>query len=242
VGVTLKSNQKDFELFDNPKGQKVRSSTELTTFAGKPVAQGDKKPANTEELSANVRLFAQGALNQNQFRSYLELHSIPVNPELNRYIRLHSETQSVPYNTLSRVLLNSLSQEDKTNRLAGDPQHKDPNSYRYLNNSTRPTGTPASREQMKEEMLKQELDKLGGIYLDHKRRIQPKAQDHEDLTMWKPEAQEMARSVKGYNRELGHHDIFGGENASQHEDEPQVSRTARLQGTAGNGNIITWGE
>ncbi len=239
--MSLKSNEKDFELYDNPKGQKVRSSTELTTLAGRPTAQGDKKPVNTEELSSSVRLFAQGALTQDQFRGYLELHSIPVNPELNRYIRLHSETQSVPYNTLSRVLLNSLSQEDKTNRLAGDPQHKDPNSYRYLNNSTRPTGTPATREQMKDELLKQELDKLGGIYMDHKRRIQPKAQDHEDLTMWKPEAQEMPRAVKGYHRELEHHDIFGGDGAPQHEVDPPVSRTARLQGTTGNGNIITWG-
>ena len=243
LGVTLKSEDRDFELYDNPKAPRVRNSTELTTFAGRPPPNSTaKKSPNTEELSNNVRLFAQGALTQNQFRSYLELHSIPINAELNRYMRLHAETQSVPYNTLSRVLLNSLSMEDRTNKLSGDPQYKDPNSYRCLNNNTRPTGTPASREQMKDELLKQELDKLGGIYMDHKRRIQPKAQDHEDLTVWKPEAEERTRAVKGYHRELEHHDIFGGEKVPQHEVEAPVSRTARLQGTAGNGNIITWGE
>ena len=243
LGVTLKTSDRDFELYDNPQAPKVRSSTELTTLGTKRLsapnrAETTKKPIDTDELSANVRLFSQGALTQSQFRSYLELNEVPITPEMSRYIKLHAETQSVPYNTLGRVVLNAVGMGEKTTKLTGDPQYKDPNSYRYLNNNTRPTGTAESREQMKSELLKQELDKLGTTYLDHKRRIVPAARDHEGLTVWKPEQDQVPRTVKKYHKQLEHHDIFGAEQA---EDAP-ASRTARIQGTPGNGNIITWAE
>ena len=150
LGVTLKSSERGPYLYDNPKTPTVRSSTELTTIGSTRLSTGGRKRVDSEELSQKVRQFAKGEITQGDFRGYLERRDVEVTPEMSRYIKLHAETQSVPYNTLGRVFLSSL-----------DPKSQSIDSS-YRLNSNRPTATTAqTREQMKQELLRQELDKLG---------------------------------------------------------------------------------
>lgn len=229
LGVMPKNTERGCDLYDNPKGPKVRSSTELTTMGGKRLSMtsnGGKTNVDMDELSAQIRLYAQGRMRENDFRSYLASSSIPISPEMNRYIKLHAETQSVPYNTLGRVILSSVGSGDA--EFSGDPK------YRTLNSGLQRVGTAETREQMKTELLRQELDKVGSTHLDHKRRVQPTFKDTEELTAWKPEAAPARPSLKS-NPQLEHHDIFNS------APEP-LSRPVRARPRPSNGNIITWAD
>lgn len=230
LGVSLKTQERGCELYDNPKGPKVRSSTELTTMGGKRLSvpgNGSQPSINTEELSSQIRLYAQGRMRENDFRSYLAAHSVPVSAEMNRYIKLHAETQSVPYNTLGRVILSSVGNSES--ELAGNSQ------YRALNSGPQSIGTAETREQMKSELLRQELDRVGSTHLDHKRRVQPSFKDTEELTAWKPETAPARVSLHS-NPQLQHHDIFAS------SDPLPPTRPARARPGPSNGNIISWAD
>jgi len=231
LGVSLKTQDRGCELYDNPKGPRVRSSTELTTMGGKRLTgtgNGTRPSINTEELSTQIRLYAQGRVRENDFRSYLASNSVQVSAEMNRYIKLHAETQSVPYNTLGRVILSSL--DNSESELAGNPQ------YRALNSGPRSIiSTAETREAMRSELLQQELDRVGSTHLDHKRRVQPTFKDTEELTAWKPETAP-ARASLHSNPQLQHHDIF-----SSSEPLPPPRPTRARPGPS-NGNIISWAD
>ncbi len=188
--------------------------------------KGSQPAVNTDELSNQIRLYAQGRIRESDFRSYLASNSVPVSAEMNRYIKLHAETQSVPYNTLGRVILSSVGSGEP--ELAGNPQ------YRTLNSGPQSVATPETRDQMRSELLQQELDRVGSTHLDHKRRVQPTFKDTEELTAWKPE-EPPARPSLHSNPQLEHHDIFSA-------DPQPPARPSRARPVPSNGNIISWAD
>ena len=59
--------------------------------------------------------------------TYLREKNIPINTELERNLREHEETKSVPFFKIGKCIYTAISEEDKTNSLTGSPNKKNPN-------------------------------------------------------------------------------------------------------------------
>ena len=96
-----------------------------------------------------------------------------------------------------------------------------------------------TKEKMKVETLRKELDKLGnGVYLTHKRRQEPKIVDNGELTVWEPDYSSEKKLGKTLTH-LEHHDIFAWNNA---QDDKIVNRKAQIvqRAAMSSGDIIRW--
>ena len=222
------------ELFDAKKSPTVISSTALTT-----VKVPSKSKVNSEELNSKIKLYAQGFTNRSDFLAYLRENNVPVTQELEKNVRLHEETKSVPFHKFGQCIYSSLSESDNVTSFIGSPNKKNPNSYRFVNKPNLAQGDAASKEKMKEENLKRELDKLGnGVYLTHKKKIAANVVDNGELTTWVPDYSADLKRSKTMAH-LQHQDIFGWRGGD--DSVPVVRKAAIVQKAALNsGDIIKW--
>ena len=222
------------ELFDAKQGKTVISSTALTT-----VPSASRTDINMKELNNQIKAYSQGFSNKSDFLGYLREKNIPINTELERNLREHEETKSVPFFKIGKCIYTAISEEDKTNSLTGSPNKKNPNSYRFVNKQNFGKGSAETKEKMKQETLKKELDKLGnGVYITHKRKMDPKVVDNGELTTWEPDYSGESRNSKTLSH-LQHQDIFGWNNAS---DDAAVVRKGQIvqRAALNSGDIIKW--
>jgi hypothetical protein len=231
--LDISKKKGDSELYDTKKTGTVISSTALTT-----VNVPSKSAINLEELNSKIKSYAQGFSQKSDFLAYLQEKKVPITTELERNIREHEETKSVPFYKLGKCVYTSISENDKTNSLIGSPNKKNPNSFRFVNRPNLGKGDPVTKEKMKEECLQKELDKLGnGVYFTHKKRMEPKIVNNGELTVWEPDYSE-SKSSKTLSH-LQHHDIFGWDNI---KDDTTVVRKAKITQRAAmtSGDIIKW--
>jgi hypothetical protein len=222
------------ELYDAKKAPTVISSTALTT-----VNPPSAKKIDVEDLNNKITAYAQGFSSRSDFLNYLSEKKVPINGELEKHIREHEETKSVPFHKISKCVLSAISEEEKTSSFIGSPNKKNPNSYRFVNKQNFGKGDAATKEKMKEENLKKELDKLGnGVYLTHKRKMEPKVVNNGELTSWDPDWSNDLKKSKTMSH-LQHHDIFSWR--SGEEEAPVVRKANIVQKAALNsGDIIKW--
>ena len=233
---TLEVSKKrvDSDLYDTKQGRTVISSTALTTVNLK-----SKNDINLSDLNNHIKSFAQGFTSKNDFVAYLQKKNVPVTMELERNIREHEETKSVPYFKLGKCIYTAIGESNKSESLADSPNKKNPNSYRFVNRPNLGKGDPVTKEKMKVETLRKELDKLGnGVYLTHKRRQEPKIVDNGELTVWEPDYSSEKKLGKTLTH-LEHHDIFAWNNA---QDDKIVNRKAQIvqRAAMSSGDIIRW--
>ncbi|CAG9324311.1 unnamed protein product [Blepharisma stoltei] len=232
-------------FFDNPRCQRFLSSSSLTTLGSqrltKPKIENPEssiRDVNYDELSDKIKLYSCGGMDRSEFMNYLSEKHIPITLELERDIREHETTKSVGYQRIGRCIFNSLNQDEATTRLAGNPNQKDPNTFRYLSNPNVVQGTPVTKEKMKEELLQKEYDKVGtGMYVTHKGKAKPTYQDNGELTVWNPE-----KKVQTEVKELDHlksSDFFTWQGDVE---DNSVSRKAKIDHVAAqnSGNFIGW--
>lgn len=221
------------EYFDSRKQGTVISSTALTTVKTQP-----KLKVNMDELNGKIKDYAQGFTSRSDFLGYLQEKNIPVSNDLEKHIREHEETKSVPFYNFGKSIYTSLSESDNVGTLIGSPNKKNPNSYRFVHKANMGKGNPETKEKMKEENLKRELDKLGGgVYLTHKKKLEPKVVHNGELTVWDPNCAEMQKSKTLSH--LQHHDIFGW---NGNDEAAAVSRKAAIvqKASMNSGDIIKW--
>mmetsp|Transcript_549 Transcript_549/g.735 ORF Transcript_549/g.735 Transcript_549/m.735 type:complete len:339 (+) Transcript_549:1011-2027(+) len=232
LGLTAKHGPKRTDYYTNGKVGSVRNSQELTTLAYE-----EKDKVQSEELSLRIKQYSKGEMSKNEFVNYLNAHEVPVTPEIERKIREHETTQSVNYHSLGRSIFKAMTE---TPRLIGKPNEKDPTQYAFLNASVPPKTSAETREKMREEALRQELDKLdNGVFSGHKRKLKPPVEDSAALTEWRPE--EGAVSVEvNQEKQQKHADIFTWSSSSE---AIPVSRKLKLEARAAcdSGNILSWG-
>lgn len=176
--------------FQTAKTQSFINSRSLSTIGSQRLTrpkvenfESAIKDVNYDELTDKIKLYSSGGLERNEFMGYLNEKNIPISQELERNVREHETTKSVPYHKIGRCIYNILNQSESTTKLTGNPNQKDPNSFRFLNNPNLGRGDPVSKEKMKEELLLKELDKVGtGAYLTHRGKAKPSFIDNGDLT------------------------------------------------------------
>lgn len=233
---TLETKKKNVngDLYDTKKSPTVISSTALTT-----VKVPTKSNLNTEDLNEKIKSYSQGFTSRSDFISYLQEKKVPVTDELQKNIRLHEETKSVPFHKFGQCIYSSLNESENVTSFIGSPNKKNPNSYRFVNRPNLGKGDALTKEKMKEETIKKEYDKLGnGVYLTHKRKIQTKITDNGELTLWEPDYSTDLRKTKTMAH-LQHHDIFSWDGSEKRE--PVVRKAAIVQKAALNsGDIIKW--
>lgn len=221
------------EYYDSRKQGTVISSTALTTVKTEP-----KLKVDMTELNGKIKDYAQGFTSRSDFLEYLQEKKIPVSSDLEKNIREHEETKSVPFYNFGKCIYTALSEPDNVTSLTGSPGKKNPNSYRFVYKPNMGKGDAVSKEKMKEENLKRELDKLGnGVYLTHKKKMEPKIVDNGELTIWDPENSDLRRTKTLSH--LQHHDIFGW---NSQQDGAPVSRKAPIvqKAAMNSGDIIRW--
>lgn len=232
--LDLSKKPANCDLFDAKQGKTVISSTALTT-----VPSDSKKSIDTKELNGQIKAYSQGFSNSSDFLSYLRGKNILISMELERNIREHEDTKSVPFHKLGKCVYSALSESDNVSSLIGSPNKKNPNSYRFVNKPNLGKGNVQSKEKMKEEALQKELDKLGsGVYLTHRKKNAPKIISNGDLTSWEPDYSNEAKMSKTLSH-LNHQDIFAW---GRSNDDSAVVRKAQVPQRAAmnSGDIIRW--
>lgn len=233
---TLETKKKPMnsDLYDAKKSSTVISSTALTT-----VTVPSNSKLNTEDLNDKIKSYSQGFTSRSDFLSYLQEKKVPITDELQKNVRLHEETKSVPFHKFGQCIYSSLNESENVTSFIGSPNKKNPNSYRFVNKPNLAKGDAVSKEKMNQENLKKELDKLGnGVYLTHKRKVNAKIVDNGELTLWEPDYATDLRRNKTMAH-LQHHDIFSWGGGEQRE---QVVRKANIvqKAALNSGDIIKW--
>ena len=233
--LDLSKKATNYDLFDAKQGKTAISSTALTTVS----SQTKKDGVDLKELNTHIKAYAQGFSNSSDFLGYLREKNVPVSMELERNIREHEETKSVPFHKLGKCVYTAISEGDNTASLIGSPNKKNPNSYRFVNKPNLAKGDARTKEKMKEEAMQKELDKIGsGVYITHKKKMEPKIANNGELTTWEPDFGNENRANKTLSH-LQHQDIFSWSNTC--EGSAAVRKAPIVQRAALNsGDIIRW--
>lgn len=228
-----KKNVPTQEYYSTPKTKKFISSTSMTTLG----ACNNKE--QIEEINRTMKLYSAGQLNTNEFYSFLRDKQIPVSQELERRIREHEETKSVPYYSFSKCVLGTVGSSPL--RDSGNPQQEDPDRFRFVAHPTTVKTNPVSVYKSKKEIVAKEYDKVAdGVYLTHKKKAQPQLQDNGDIVNWNSPAKEQASSKEKNQIHLEHHDIFGWARADIGSESVNRKKAALQRAAFSSGNILSW--